>query len=201
MTASAESGSPSAGACADAQASAPRLASQRPAAPVWRNQARGRASLPALPSQPWHERRLAALLLRPRFASAAGDGLQRLLPGDARGRADQGLRRRRADSPPHLTSDVVAVTRAANVTPGNVAREVYNVGSGSRIGVNEPLDLICELGGRPLDVHYLPRSTGNARDAGADATLAEKAPALRTQLGLPEGLRPQFEWMLEASRP
>jgi nucleoside-diphosphate-sugar epimerase len=74
---------------------------------------------------------------------------------------------------------------------------VYNVGGGSGASVNEALELIAALAGRPLDVRYIDRELGDVRDTGADISRAETELGYQPRTSLAEGLQAELEWMLE----
>lgn len=97
-----------------------------------------------------------------------------------------------------FVGDVVAVTRAAAVSP-SAAGGVYNVGGGSRVSVNEALALIGSFSGRVLDVRHLGTERGDVRDTGAETTRARRDLGFRPQTSIAEGLRAEFEWMVERS--
>ena len=95
-----------------------------------------------------------------------------------------------------FVSDVVATTRNAATAP-RAAGGVYNVGGGSGASVNEALELIAALAGRPLDVRYVDRELGDVRDTGADISRAETELGYQPRTSLAEGLQAELEWMLE----
>ena len=73
-------------------------------------------------------------------------------------------------------SDIVAANLAAGDrgTPG----AVYNIGGGSRVSVNETLDLVSKLTGQPLNVRREEAQKGDMRDTFADTSRA------RAELGV-----------------
>ncbi|HYZ18314.1 MAG TPA: NAD-dependent epimerase/dehydratase family protein [Gaiellaceae bacterium] len=95
-----------------------------------------------------------------------------------------------------FVSDVVAATRSAATAP-RAAGGVYNVGGGSGASVNEALELIAALAGRPLDVRYIDRELGDVRDTGADISRAGTDLGYQPRTSLAEGLQAELEWMLE----
>jgi UDP-glucuronate 4-epimerase len=92
--------------------------------------------------------------------------------------------------------DVVGATLAAATVP-NVVGEVLNIGGGSQASVNDALGLLEELAGHPLDVRYLDREYGDIRNTGADTTNARERLGFAPDTELADGLRAEFEWMLE----
>ena len=95
-----------------------------------------------------------------------------------------------------FVDDVVAATRAAAVAPAAPGR-VYNVGGGSRVSVNDALELISSLSGRPLEVIYMDAEQGDVRDTGAETLRARRELGFRPETSVEDGLRAEFEWMEE----
>jgi UDP-glucuronate 4-epimerase len=92
--------------------------------------------------------------------------------------------------------DVVAATRAAAVASGAPGR-VYNVGGGSRVSVREVLGLIASLVGRPLEVRYEGRESGDVRHTGADTARARDELGFRASTSVEDGVAAELEWMQE----
>ena len=95
-----------------------------------------------------------------------------------------------------FVGDVVAATRAAAVSPSAPGR-VYNVGGGSRVSVNDALELIASFTGRPLDVRYVDTERGDVRDTGAETARARRDLGFDPATPVVEGLAAEFEWMRE----
>jgi nucleoside-diphosphate-sugar epimerase len=94
-----------------------------------------------------------------------------------------------------FVADVVAATRAAAIAPA-AGGQAYNVGGGSRISVNDALDLIISFAGRPLEVRRLESEKGDVRDTGADTTRARRDLGFNPTTSVADGLQAEFEWML-----
>jgi UDP-glucuronate 4-epimerase len=92
--------------------------------------------------------------------------------------------------------DIVAATRLAADTPG-VEGRVYNVGGGSRIGVDRAIELIGELAGHPPEVLHVERQHGDVRDTGADTTRAREELGFAPGTAFEDGLAAQFAWALQ----
>jgi UDP-glucuronate 4-epimerase len=93
-----------------------------------------------------------------------------------------------------FVGDIVRATRAAasaEAAPGNV----YNIGGGSRTSVNETLELLANIAGRPLNVQRHPGQHGDVRDTGADTALARRDLGFEPEVSLEAGLAAEFEWM------
>jgi UDP-glucose 4-epimerase len=98
-----------------------------------------------------------------------------------------------------FVTDVVAATRAAAASPAARSQD-YNVGGGSRVSVNQALELIASFAGRPLEIRHLEREKGDVRDTGADTTRARRELAFNPTTSVEAGLRAEFEWMLDRER-
>jgi nucleoside-diphosphate-sugar epimerase len=98
-----------------------------------------------------------------------------------------------------FVADVVAATRAAASSPA-APGQVYNVGGGSRISVNEALELIVGFAGRPLEVRRLEAEKGDVRNTGADTTRARRDLGFDPTTSVAEGLQAEFEWMAGQER-
>lgn len=89
--------------------------------------------------------------------------------------------------------DIVAATTAA-ATAGIPGR-VYNVGGGSRVSMNQVIELISTITGYPLEVHRDSAQSGDMRDTYADITLARSDLGFEPTVRLSNGLRTQHEWL------
>jgi UDP-glucose 4-epimerase len=89
--------------------------------------------------------------------------------------------------------DIVAATRAAAETPG-IAGNAYNVGGGSRVSVNDAIELLERYAGRSLHVERSDVVRGDVRDTGADTTRAERDLGFSPATSFADGLRAEFEF-------
>jgi nucleoside-diphosphate-sugar epimerase len=92
-----------------------------------------------------------------------------------------------------FVDDIVAATRSA----GDAGRlgQVYNVGGGERVALNDVLKLIEEITGRPLVVERDEAQRGDMRDTLADTAAARRDLGFRSTVGLREGLEREWKWM------
>jgi UDP-glucose 4-epimerase len=88
-----------------------------------------------------------------------------------------------------------AVTATADAGTRGVAGRVYNIGGGSRVSINEVLDLVGVIVGRTLDVRREPAQKGDMRDTFADTTLAKADLGFQPTCTLADGLRAEYEWL------
>jgi UDP-glucuronate 4-epimerase len=97
------------------------------------------------------------------------------------------------------TRDVTFVGDAADaaVAAGlnRSAGGAINVGGGSQIAVNEVLDLLERILGRPAEVIRKGPSPGDVRHTSADLTRARELLGYAPAVGIEEGLRGEVEWL------
>ena len=91
--------------------------------------------------------------------------------------------------------DAVAanVAAAARGVPGRV----YNIGGGSRVSINQVLELIGRVSGRRPRVTVDPAQKGDMRHTYADTSLARADLGFVPKVGLEEGLRAEHAWLAE----
>ncbi|MEN6627604.1 MAG: GDP-mannose 4,6-dehydratase [Candidatus Sumerlaeia bacterium] len=82
---------------------------------------------------------------------------------------------------------------AARGTPGGV----YNIGGGSRVTVNQVLDLLGKIMGKPLKINRVERQHGDVTHTYADTTRAQTDMGFKPKVSLEEGLRREYEWFKE----
>src|SRR3954453_18751427 len=95
-----------------------------------------------------------------------------------------------------FVQDIVQAARAAADVP-EAAGGIYNVGGGCRVSVNDALHLLAGYAGRPLDISYEDVVRGDVRDTGADTTRARRDLGYAPDHTFSEGLRAEFEWIVE----
>jgi nucleoside-diphosphate-sugar epimerase len=92
--------------------------------------------------------------------------------------------------------DAVAATIAA-AERGAVGR-TYNIGGGSRVSVNEVLELVGRVSGRSLRVERGPAQKGDMRDTWADTARARADLGFAPSVSLEDGLREEHRWLASA---
>jgi len=92
-----------------------------------------------------------------------------------------------------FVADAVAATMAA----GDRGRPgaVYNIGGGSRVSINEVLEIIGRVTGKTLDIRREPAQKGDMRDTFADTSLARADLGFAPSISLADGLRAEVEWL------
>ena len=98
-----------------------------------------------------------------------------------------------------FVGDIVRATRAAAENP-EAAGRAYNIGGGSRVSVREVLALLRSLSGGELEARFVDRQRGDVRHTGADVRRAKEELGFAARMPFEDGLRAEFEWMLESSR-
>jgi UDP-glucose 4-epimerase len=96
-----------------------------------------------------------------------------------------------------FVADAVSATVAA-ATKGR-AGGVYNIGGGSRVTVNDVMDLIGRVSGRSLKIQREPAQKGDMRHTYADSSRAQQDLGFAPSVTLEEGLREQYRWQQTAS--
>jgi UDP-glucose 4-epimerase len=93
-------------------------------------------------------------------------------------------------------TDVVGATWAAATRgrPGHV----YNIGGGSRIELLDVFELIRRTTGRALRIERLAAQPGDMRDTYADSGKARNDLGFAPAVTLDQGLRAEYDWMIEA---
>jgi UDP-glucose 4-epimerase len=87
-----------------------------------------------------------------------------------------------------VQANIAAATRGI---PGRV----YNIGGGSRVSVNEVLDIIGRVAGRRPLVTVDPAQKGDMRHTYADTSLAKMDLGFAATVGLEEGLAAEYQWL------
>ena len=93
-----------------------------------------------------------------------------------------------------FVADAVSATVSA-ATRGK-AGGVYNIGGGSRVQLLDVFELIRQVTGRPLKIERLEAQRGDMRDTYAGTTRARADLAFAPTVTLEQGLRAQWDWML-----
>ena len=70
----------------------------------------------------------------------------------------------------------------------------FNIGGGSRVTVNQCLDMLHNITGREVKIEYIDAKHGDMRHTWADTSAAETVLGFRAQVSLEEGLRAEDEW-------
>src|SRR5207237_865219 len=94
-----------------------------------------------------------------------------------------------------FVSDAVAATIAA-ATRG-VPGRVYNVGGGSRVSVNEVLEIVGRVAGRRPHITVDPAQKGDMRHTYAETQLARADLGFQPTVGLEAGLTAEYRWLTE----
>ena len=93
--------------------------------------------------------------------------------------------------------NVVDATLRACEAPG-ASGLVFNVGTGSRITLNQTLKLLEKISGKPLRAKYDPPRTGDILHSQADISLGRRVLGYEPRVDFEEGLRRTWKWYKEA---
>ena len=80
----------------------------------------------------------------------------------------------------------------------NASGKVFNVGTGTRVTLNQTLALLANLTGNQPEIKYEPPRDGDIRDSQADITQARAILNYKPLVNFEEGLRRTIEWYREA---
>jgi nucleoside-diphosphate-sugar epimerase len=73
--------------------------------------------------------------------------------------------------------------------------EVFNIGGGSRVTLNEVIEMIRAMVGQELEVHYEGVQKGDVRHTSADMTKAQGELGYKPRVSIQEGLEKEYEWI------
>jgi nucleoside-diphosphate-sugar epimerase len=79
-----------------------------------------------------------------------------------------------------------------------VAGQVFNIGGGSRISINQTIRLLESIIGKKALVRREDKQKGDARHTFADITKARQMLHYAPQVGIEEGLRSEVEWVMQS---
>ncbi len=96
-----------------------------------------------------------------------------------------------------FVENAVAANLLACEAP-NASGKVFNVGTGTRVTLNQTLALLANLTGNKLETRYEPPRDGDIRDSQADITQARELLNYEPLVNFEEGLRRTVEWYHEA---
>jgi len=92
-----------------------------------------------------------------------------------------------------FVSDAVAATIAAG--DRGVPGRAYNIGGGSRVSVQQVLDILERLVGHPLKIAREGAQKGDVRDTFADTSLARADLEFAPKVSLEQGLEAEYRWL------
>ncbi|RME43042.1 MAG: NAD-dependent epimerase/dehydratase family protein [Chloroflexi bacterium] len=90
--------------------------------------------------------------------------------------------------------DIVTGTIAA-ATAENVVGKVFNLGGGSRISLNDLLEILQEVVGKTIMIERHARQAGDVRHTWADTRLATRYLGFAPQVTLRDGLAREYAWL------
>lgn len=93
-----------------------------------------------------------------------------------------------------FVSDAVAANLAA-ASAENAVGEIFNIGGGSRVVLQEVLETMEEIVGKSIKKNYIERAMGDARHTAADVSKAKLILSYQPSVSLREGLALEWEWV------
>jgi nucleoside-diphosphate-sugar epimerase len=75
------------------------------------------------------------------------------------------------------------------------AGEVFNIGGGSRISLNDVITMIQDIVGQELEVRYEGTQKGDVRHTSAEMTKARLELGYEPKVPLEAGLREEYAWI------
>jgi UDP-N-acetylglucosamine/UDP-N-acetyl-alpha-D-glucosaminouronate 4-epimerase len=94
----------------------------------------------------------------------------------------------------YIENVVKANLLACKAPAGEVAGQVFNVATGTRIDLNETFRVLKKLIGFKGEVKYGPERAGDVKHSLADLTRSEKHLGYKPQVNFEEGLRRTVDW-------
>ena len=76
----------------------------------------------------------------------------------------------------------------------NASGKVFNVGTGARFTLNQTIELLSRIAGKPITPKYDAPREGDIRDSQADITQSREILGYHPTVGFEEGLRRTYEW-------
>jgi nucleoside-diphosphate-sugar epimerase len=92
-----------------------------------------------------------------------------------------------------FVSDAVAGTIAAGER--GVSGKAYNIGGGSRVSMNQVLQILERVAGHPLKIRREGPQKGDMRDTYADTSLARRDLGFTPKVALEEGIQAEYRWL------
>ncbi|MDQ3168555.1 MAG: NAD-dependent epimerase/dehydratase family protein [Acidobacteriota bacterium] len=91
----------------------------------------------------------------------------------------------------------VADAVAATIAAGDQGRPgaVYNIGGGSRVSMNDVLEIVAQATGKTLDVRREPAQKGDMRDTFADTSRARADLGFAPTTSLADGIKAEAGWL------
>jgi len=92
-----------------------------------------------------------------------------------------------------FVENAVQANLLACETP-NASKSVFNIGTGSRISLNQTLELLRRISGKNLSAKYEPPREGDIRDSQADIGKARESLGYEPVILFEEGLQRTYDW-------
>lgn len=83
---------------------------------------------------------------------------------------------------------------------GRVEGEIFNIGGGNRITVNDLIKEIENLTGKIAKVNYIEKQKGDVEDTWADTQKAQQILGWKAETGIIQGLEKYISWVMEEDK-
>lgn len=83
---------------------------------------------------------------------------------------------------------------------GRVEGEIFNIGGGNRITVNDLIKEIEKLTGKKANVNYIEKQKGDVEDTWADTQKAQQILGWKAETGIIPGLEKYISWVMEEDK-
>jgi len=93
----------------------------------------------------------------------------------------------------YISDAINANTQAMEFTSNG---EVFNIGGGSRVSVNEVIRILEKISGRKANVNHIEEQKGDVIHTYADITKASRYLNYSPHIEISEGLKHQYDWMV-----
>ena len=94
-----------------------------------------------------------------------------------------------------FVSDIIDANIEA--TKSEAKGEVFNIGGGSRVSINQVLNILEGIAEKKIPRQYIDVQKGDVRNTYADVSKARMCLRYKAKVGLEKGLKVQFEWLSE----
>lgn len=81
-----------------------------------------------------------------------------------------------------------------------VPGKVYNIGGGSRVSMNDVIEMVERITGKIANIDYIESQLGDVRDTSANILLAQSELGYSPTTSLWNGLVKEYEWICEAEK-
>ena len=92
-----------------------------------------------------------------------------------------------------FVSDVVEANML--ILKNEIQEGIFNIGGGTRISINNVIQILKDLTGKDVNVKYMSSEKGDVKHTCADITRANRILGYRPKISVKEGLSREIEWL------